>query len=234
MGETLRLEAVWDEAHVKSDVEALDRLWADDIAVTAQGMPVIGKKEALAVWRAGRMKFDRYDTSERRIRVYGDSAIVTGRLQRSRRMGDRGRRQLVVHKGVRAARRSLAGRLVARVGRAEPLINASCDAGCSQNRPRIRFAIDDARRKNCNGCGVSAHVPPLTIVQSRDNTPLNLHREGKFSTAALGRPIATLRRHDGDPNVARDQRFFTSRDAGRGVAYRHRLRDRDPDPHQRD
>jgi ketosteroid isomerase-like protein len=44
----------------------------------------MGKAEVLAFARSGRMKFLRYATSEVRVRVYGDAAVVTGRLQRTR------------------------------------------------------------------------------------------------------------------------------------------------------
>lgn len=33
------------------------------------------------------MRFERYETSDLRIRVYGDAAVVTGRLQRRRSTG---------------------------------------------------------------------------------------------------------------------------------------------------
>lgn len=42
------------------------------------------KAEALSFARSGRMKFLHYTTSNIRIRVYGDAAVVTGRLQRTR------------------------------------------------------------------------------------------------------------------------------------------------------
>lgn len=42
------------------------------------------KDEALNFARSGRMMFLRYSTSEIRIRVYDNAAVVTGRLQRTR------------------------------------------------------------------------------------------------------------------------------------------------------
>lgn len=38
--------------------------------------------------RSGRFKFTRYETSDLSIRFYGDTAIVTGHLQRTRKMGE--------------------------------------------------------------------------------------------------------------------------------------------------
>ena len=47
-------------------------------------MPVMTEAEVLGFARSGRMKFFRYATSDLRFRVYGDAAVVTGRLQRTR------------------------------------------------------------------------------------------------------------------------------------------------------
>ena len=44
----------------------------------------VRKEDAVGVVRSGRMKFDRYATSDVEVRVFGASAIVTGRLQRTR------------------------------------------------------------------------------------------------------------------------------------------------------
>lgn len=80
----MRLESIWNDAHLGGDAAALDRLWADDIIVTVQGMPVMRKPQALGMLRAGRMKFEKYESSEVLVQLYGDSAVVTGRVTRSR------------------------------------------------------------------------------------------------------------------------------------------------------
>jgi len=80
----LGLEKIWNEAHVRGDADALDGLWADDLVVTVPGMPRMTKPEVLAVARSGRMRFLRYDTSDLRVQVHGEAAIVNGRLVRSR------------------------------------------------------------------------------------------------------------------------------------------------------
>ena len=82
--ELSRLEGEWNEAHVHGDAVALERLWDEDLVVAVPGMKVLTKADAVAVARSGRMKFERYLSSELRIRVYGDAAVVTGRLQRTR------------------------------------------------------------------------------------------------------------------------------------------------------
>ena len=82
--ELTRLEQVWNDAHLTGDATALDKLWAEDLFVTVPDMPVMNKEEVLALWKAGKIKFDIYKTSDIRIKVYGDSAVVTGQLVRIR------------------------------------------------------------------------------------------------------------------------------------------------------
>jgi ketosteroid isomerase-like protein len=82
--ELQRLETVWNTAHEQGDPAALEALWADDLEVAVPKMPVMTKAEVLNFARSGRMKFLHYTTTETRVRVYGDAAVVTGRLQRTR------------------------------------------------------------------------------------------------------------------------------------------------------
>jgi ketosteroid isomerase-like protein len=79
-----RLETVWNEAHERGDADTLDALWADDLEVAVPKMPLMSKAEVLGFARSGRMKFSHYTTSDIRVRVYGDAAVVSGRLQRAR------------------------------------------------------------------------------------------------------------------------------------------------------
>jgi ketosteroid isomerase-like protein len=82
---TLRqLEAAWNAAHVRGDAAELDRLFAEDVVVQVPAMRVLNKADAVGMFKTGRMKFERYETSETTFRVYGDTAIVTGRLRRRR------------------------------------------------------------------------------------------------------------------------------------------------------
>lgn len=87
--ELSRLEEAWNQAHLHGDAEALNRLWADDLEVAVPEMPVFKKAELVEFVRSGRMKFQRYETSDINIRIYDSSAVVTGRLQRTRVMGTR-------------------------------------------------------------------------------------------------------------------------------------------------
>lgn len=84
--ELSRLEGQWNTAHLHGDANALDELWADDLSVVVPRMAPISRAGALGMIRSGRFHFDRYETSRLGFRVYGDAAVVTGRLQRTRRM----------------------------------------------------------------------------------------------------------------------------------------------------
>jgi hypothetical protein len=84
VAELTRLETVWNEAHVRGDADTLAGLWADGLTITVPNMAVLTRDDAVAVARAGRIRFDRYETSEIAVRVFNGAAIVTGRLQRSR------------------------------------------------------------------------------------------------------------------------------------------------------
>ena len=84
-----RLESVWNEAHEHGDVNALETLWADDMEVAVPKMPVLTKADALKSARSGRIQFLSYRTSDIRVRVYDNAAVVTGRLQRTRSINGR-------------------------------------------------------------------------------------------------------------------------------------------------
>lgn len=84
--ELQRLEKVWNEAHEQGNADALEPLWADDMEIDVPHMPVMTRADAVKFAHSGRMKFLHYGTSDLRIRIYGDTAVVTGRLQRTRTM----------------------------------------------------------------------------------------------------------------------------------------------------
>ena len=82
-----RLEVEWNDAHVQGDGATLGRLYGDDVVVVVPGMRVLTKSDALGMFTSGRMKFDRYETSETTFRIYENTAVVTGRLRRTRIVG---------------------------------------------------------------------------------------------------------------------------------------------------
>jgi|SRR5579859_5567370 len=82
--ELQRLEKIWNDSHLAGDTAALDALWANELVVTVPKMPLFNKAQSLAIWRTGKMKFKRYETSDVVFRVIGDTAVVTGALIRER------------------------------------------------------------------------------------------------------------------------------------------------------
>ena len=82
--ELKRLEKVWNDAYVRADADALEQLCADDLVVTMTDMVVLNKRSSIAILRSGKVKFERYETSDLGIYVYDRAAVVTGRLQRTR------------------------------------------------------------------------------------------------------------------------------------------------------
>jgi len=79
-----RLEAVWNEAHLRGDVPALDAICATELSVIVPGMSPMSKADILGFWKSGRAKITRYDTTDVRVVVRGRTAVVTGRLARTR------------------------------------------------------------------------------------------------------------------------------------------------------
>jgi ketosteroid isomerase-like protein len=72
-----QLEEVWRNAVLNGNAAAMDALLADDyMAITASGT-LQTKEQALANLRAGRMHFKALDISDRKVRFYGTTAVVT-------------------------------------------------------------------------------------------------------------------------------------------------------------
>ena len=72
-----RLEEAWRAAVLSGNTASMDALLADDyMAITASGM-LQTKEQALASLRAGRIHFTTLDISDRKVRFYGATALVT-------------------------------------------------------------------------------------------------------------------------------------------------------------
>ncbi|MDX1999636.1 MAG: nuclear transport factor 2 family protein [Thermoanaerobaculia bacterium] len=87
--EIRRLESAWNEAHLHGDLGALNELWSSDITVVVPDMPLFSKTELLEMWRSVPVTFSEYATTDLKIRVFGDSAVTTGRLHRARNFAGR-------------------------------------------------------------------------------------------------------------------------------------------------
>jgi ketosteroid isomerase-like protein len=72
-----RLEDVWRDAILKQNVAAMDALLADDyMGITASGT-LQTKDQTLANLRAGKLHLTALDISDRKVRFYGTTALVT-------------------------------------------------------------------------------------------------------------------------------------------------------------
>ena len=76
-----QLEDTWRNAVLKGNIAAMDALLADDyMAITPTGI-LQSKEQALANLRAGTVHFNSIDLSDRKIRLYGTTALVTSRAE---------------------------------------------------------------------------------------------------------------------------------------------------------
>lgn len=79
--EIFELEDAWRTAELKSDTNAMSALLADDyMAITATGM-LQTKQEALANMKTRRVRFNTLILSDRKVRFYGKTALVTSRAE---------------------------------------------------------------------------------------------------------------------------------------------------------
>jgi uncharacterized protein (TIGR02246 family) len=72
-----RLVHEWLDALVKNDLNALDRIIADDYVITNSDGSVLGKQQDMEPLKAG-LKFESAAVEDLKVRVYGDAAVVTG------------------------------------------------------------------------------------------------------------------------------------------------------------
>lgn len=75
------IEEQWRNAMLNNNVGDMDKLMADDyIAITANGT-IETKAQALAARKAGTLRITKIDLSDSKIRIYGDTAVVTSRAE---------------------------------------------------------------------------------------------------------------------------------------------------------
>jgi ketosteroid isomerase-like protein len=75
------LEDAWRTAVLKGNISAMDSLLAEDyMAISPSGI-LQSKEQTLANLRAGTFHFTSLDLSDRKIRFYGTTALVTSRAE---------------------------------------------------------------------------------------------------------------------------------------------------------
>jgi ketosteroid isomerase-like protein len=70
----------YSEALTKHDLAALDKIWAEGYTFTNGRGQFLTKKERMENIKTGATQFDSISREEEEIRVFGDTAVVTGRI----------------------------------------------------------------------------------------------------------------------------------------------------------
>jgi ketosteroid isomerase-like protein len=83
------LEMQWRQAQLTNNLGEIDRLLADDyLGISALGT-LETKADVLAARRAGNPKLSQMDLSDVKIRIYGDTAVVTSKVDLRGTNGER-------------------------------------------------------------------------------------------------------------------------------------------------
>ncbi|HEX9423445.1 MAG TPA: nuclear transport factor 2 family protein [Pyrinomonadaceae bacterium] len=106
--EVLRLETERVQALLRGDTVALNRIYSDDYTVMSTIGLVKNKADVMQDFRSGNLKYESFILDECKVRLYGNTAVVTG-LSTQKARERRGHRWLVLlHPCVRESERSMA------------------------------------------------------------------------------------------------------------------------------
>jgi|SRR5262245_16415317 len=75
--EILKVEREFAQAIVRNDAEAVSRFLADDWIIVDPDGGIIDKTRFLGVIKSGALTHETMDSEDFRVRIYGDTAIVT-------------------------------------------------------------------------------------------------------------------------------------------------------------
>ena len=76
--EVLKIEREFSQAIVKNDAEAVGRFLADDWIIIDPNGEIVDRARFFEVIKSGALTHDMMESEDFRVRVYGDSAVVTG------------------------------------------------------------------------------------------------------------------------------------------------------------
>jgi ketosteroid isomerase-like protein len=74
----IQMEKDWTEAGIKKDAATMDRILADDWVAFAFDGKTLTKAEAIADLKSGASTSQSVTLGEMKVRVFGDTAVVTG------------------------------------------------------------------------------------------------------------------------------------------------------------
>ncbi len=88
--QTIRaLTEQWRQALLKSDAAAYAKLTAEDFITIGTAGRAFTKAQIVEFLKSGELKYEAYDYSDIKVRVYGDTALVNCTLNQKGRIGDR-------------------------------------------------------------------------------------------------------------------------------------------------
>jgi ketosteroid isomerase-like protein len=76
--ELIRVCRDWDRAMVTNDADAIGRYMADDWTIVGSDGRVVDRARFLELVRTGTLSHDVMESENLHVRLYGDSAVVTG------------------------------------------------------------------------------------------------------------------------------------------------------------
>ena len=75
--EFLKLEEAFAKAIIKNDLEGIGRLVTDDWIIIDPNGEIVDRRRFFEVIKSGALTHDTMESEDFRVRVYGDSAVVT-------------------------------------------------------------------------------------------------------------------------------------------------------------
>ena len=85
----VQVEHQWGDALLKRDAAAWSRFLADDWVLTYSDGTLVTKPMALADLKEGALKIESFQLDDVKVRVYGDAAVVTGRITEKSKFQDK-------------------------------------------------------------------------------------------------------------------------------------------------
>lgn len=89
--ELRQLERDWLAAYDNNDVAAMERIVADDFLITYPNGSALNKKQVIALLKPGQARDENLwqYTEETSVRIYGNTAVLTGIYVQKQRRGDK-------------------------------------------------------------------------------------------------------------------------------------------------
>lgn len=73
------LQQAWADARVRRDITFLERLYGQELQITAMNGTVFGRSEDIANFKSGDLKPEQILNDDMDVAIYGHTAVVTGR-----------------------------------------------------------------------------------------------------------------------------------------------------------